>query len=1063
MSKLSTFTPKSSPGHVKINIDNTTNTPGYVALGSTSSNLAVSKSDYPDLFTKFGQTKTGAIKTDWRPVPPFNDVSQAYLPTYDVIYANGLFVYGGYKGDLYTSTDGYTLTVRNSAWNVTYVGSRQNTNYCTYQNGEFVCITEKTFDIDRYYDYGYPIKSWGMYSVDSTTDGANWTIGKPFSLNYIGWDESRGIVYGQGVYVIGVETAVFTTTDKNNISFTDLQTSANGVWPRSITYGNGLFLMSGSLAGNTLASSTNGYNWTFQTGPAGLPENSPVCYGNGIFVTANGNDSGNVFTSTNTVNWSSVITSFPMNEAVNALNYVNGIFFFGSLMGTIVTTTDLSNWSVANSNTRFPIKNFEYGNGLYVNTNNCGHIGTSSDGINWVKREGGLRSKIPGPAGQFSLYYGNGIFLKISSNTMWDVNWVNGNNFKSVFATTTNPELANTPIEGNVRSLSYGKGTWVYGSEYGEMGTSTNAINWTPITSPVTGKAETTYGNGVFVVSDGAVFANSTNLSNWNVSASSLFPVSLRSHKPSGSSRVAYGNGIFYTIYRNSKAFTTTNGANWIDVPIAKPGYSISGTVNCYGNGLYVALAANTTVLLNSTNLVNWAAVTSGTSSSINAIIYANGIYLYGTNAGGLSSSTDGTNWTAVTSGTSSNITALTYGNGLYVYGGAGGAAASSTNGANWTARTGTIAISCFGYGNGIFVAGSTSTNIVYSSTNIVNWTTTAVSRNVSDIAYGNGFFIYTSIDTNGGGSFMTSTNGLHVVTNRSPAPFDFHQYQTSIGHAYIAYGNGIFVFSNFSSNNNVTDVHLYTSVNPTLASLNRNYLANVNQIAYGRGRYVYASGLDDNANYLALFASSTDGTNVSYAATGTYPLCNVAYGNGIFYATGLNLLSTYTNRGYTSTNGVNWTLTGGGVSSNPTNIMPSTSKAIYANGEFVFAARSATTITQGAGGNVANHQFITTTNGTNFANPSTPSYIQDTSLLSPREQFSVAYGNSPYGTPRYVMTGRFTGQGFNGSVVSADYNFDDASMFLIPATKVDVKSNYFKTNNEFNTYSDYGVYIKLK
>lgn len=179
------------------------------------------------------------------------------------------------------------------------------------------------------------------------------------------------------------------------------------------------------------------------------------------------------------------------------------------------------------------------------------------------------------------------------------------------------------------------------------------------------------------------------------------------------------------------------------------------------GNGLYVIAyrssgTANT--VKTSTDAVTWTSNT--VLANINALTFGNGLFVIGSNTGGIRTSTNGTSWTSQTSGTSSNITTVAHSNGIYLYAGVNGILATSTDAVTWTARTSgtTLQINTIGYYNGLYMYGGNS-GILSTSTDAVTWSSVVsnTTSNILSISYSNGLYMYST--TSGG--FATSSDAI--------------------------------------------------------------------------------------------------------------------------------------------------------------------------------------------------------------------------------------------------------------------------------------------------------------
>jgi hypothetical protein len=114
-------------------------------------------------------------------------------------------------------------------------------------------------------------------------------------------------------------------------------------------------------------------------------------------------------------------------------------------------------------------------------------------------------------------------------------------------------------------------------------------------------------------------------------------------------------------------------------------------------------------------------------NTAIKAATYGNGLFVIGSNNGGIATSTDGITWTTRTGvfGTT-QINRITFGNNIFVGVAEAGRIGTSTDGITWTTRTnpsGTSILYDVQYGNGLWVACGANGRIL-TSTDAVTWTT---------------------------------------------------------------------------------------------------------------------------------------------------------------------------------------------------------------------------------------------------------------------------------------------------------------------------------------------------
>jgi len=108
---------------------------------------------------------------------------------------------------------------------------------------------------------------------------------------------------------------------------------------------------------------------------------------------------------------------------------------------------------------------------------------------------------------------------------------------------------------------------------------------------------------------------------------------------------------------------TSPNGLAWT-LRTSGTTYSLRGIV--YGNGLYVAVGQNGTVLTSSDGF-NWTVQATETLSTLFSIAYGNGMFVAVGGEGTILTSNDGVNWVARSSGTSGPLYAVAFGQGQFV------------------------------------------------------------------------------------------------------------------------------------------------------------------------------------------------------------------------------------------------------------------------------------------------------------------------------------------------------------------------------------------------------------
>ena len=282
---------------------------------------------------------------------------------WSIAYNGSLWVAGGQWGSIFTSPDTVTWT------------SRRATPCCDFING-----------IEWGAGLATPVFAavgsvGGTSYILTSPDGITWTKVFPTSGSVTG--NAVGIAYGgstkgfsavgsfyngttdQGMAIMSLDGVTWSTS---STAATDIGSSIRG-----LTYGNGLFVASGSthdaanLYGDgAIYTSPDGAAWTAQPITAGFPTGS-AAYGGGVYTVLE--PEGNaVWTSTNGTTWTRTAQTFAPGQG---LAYGNGIFYnsalFTSTNGTAwVQQSRLPNLPEVNNGVFWAAR---YGSGKWVGVN----------------------------------------------------------------------------------------------------------------------------------------------------------------------------------------------------------------------------------------------------------------------------------------------------------------------------------------------------------------------------------------------------------------------------------------------------------------------------------------------------------------------------------------------------------------------------------------------------------------------------------------------------------------------------------------------------------------------
>jgi hypothetical protein len=324
----------------------------------------------------------------------------------------------------------------------------------------------------------------------------------------------------------------------------------------------------------------------------------------------------------------------------------------------IVLPDPLDTWTWRNplptGNTLYAIT---YGNGQFLAVGQLGTIATSTDGVNWMLHQSGVKSDLRGIA------YGDDLFVAVGDSIVTSsdgVTWVQ----------------SKTSAGGN--AVTFGDGQFVAVGLNSYVATSADGVNW--------------------VQRD----PGTENLS---------YPLHLYA--------VGYGNGLLVAVgggYNSatqeyeSGLLTSTDGVSWTQHQLATQN-TLSGVA--YANDQFVVVgyypvSGFPDTILTSADGVSWVQHVPGTQSGLNSIAYGNSESLAVSFSGDTLTSADGMTWVQRQSGTFKRryLRGVAYGNGQFVGVGDSGLIVTTADGVTWIQRQGwTDDLSAIAYGNGQFVA----------------------------------------------------------------------------------------------------------------------------------------------------------------------------------------------------------------------------------------------------------------------------------------------------------------------------------------------------------------------
>lgn len=278
-----------------------------------------------------------------------------------LVYAGDHFVFGGTRGSLRSTTNGYGSTgwSRDVApfWHVAQV---------KHGNGRYLALTT---------DYS------GSTEVLRATDGNEWeTTG-------IRLQTDQGLAFGNNTFVaVGNSGAVASSPDGSSWSTTNVP---GGDMLKSVAYLNGQFIAVGDaadpVADSPILTSADGQSWTNRTSGTSTSLTG-VAYGGGEYLAVGFNVA---LSSVDGVDWTDVTPPSPFVFVPTRIAYGNGVFVAMGPAGSYVSTNGLDWRSVPTGG-----YSLVFDGTRFVMGGSTGEIRSSTNGLNWTSHPSGTFQQI---------------------------------------------------------------------------------------------------------------------------------------------------------------------------------------------------------------------------------------------------------------------------------------------------------------------------------------------------------------------------------------------------------------------------------------------------------------------------------------------------------------------------------------------------------------------------------------------------------------------------------------------------------------------------------------------
>lgn len=506
-------------------------------------------------------------------------------------------------------------------------------NYRTFSNGRFayssnaIDWTEVAAPTNRF--IGDVVFGNGVFVAAGMDPGFNvpYQLRKPLVLvssNGLDWvahqlpgDDLRRAAFGNGVFVAVGSDNILTSTNGHDWFSTK---PAGFLQLSSVDFVGDRFLALGNLG--LILESTNGLSWV----PASLSSSVYLtAAARGGDTTVVVGDDGGMFKRTPGEGWSSVGIDDERNHA--DITYGNGRFVaVGGLgligLSSILVSTNGSDWMDVQPGRFHWLTRIVFTNGQFVAGGNNGTILTSTNGMEWTIRRGGV------PTLLWSLAEGNGLVAAV------------GGIFNSFGTVLT----------------SSGDLTW-----HSQLYTNYNYL------------LRVIYTNGTFLaVGSGGLVSESADGTNWTARPTALTDWLFD---------VVYAQGVYVSAARNRVQWST-NGVDW-NSAIASTNVNAYFAYLAFGNGKFVVLGDQGNVA-SSSNLIDWVAGHTGSTQAVNSIAFGQGVFVAVGNAGTVLRSSDGLAWNTHATFTTNDLRGMRFIGDRFFAVGSQGTILSSLDGIAW-------------------------------------------------------------------------------------------------------------------------------------------------------------------------------------------------------------------------------------------------------------------------------------------------------------------------------------------------------------------------------------------
>jgi hypothetical protein len=552
------------------------------------------------------------------------------------------------------------LEVNNTSGTTSFgVASSSVENFITVGSAESIVSTSNSFGVSEFRDIGA-----------AAYQGAHFGIGR--------------FVIASGTRGTGLRGAVVVSTDGLSFRRVNIPGLTQGLIEVT-SNGTNQYVAVGQ--GGVIYTSPDAETWTAQTsGTASQISGVTRSTTHYVVVIASTNPALNIRRSTDGVSWVSVANS-------NAASTLNDVHAEGAVLvavgggGVITRSTDNgATWTASASPTTQVLNGIYFADGLWVAVGVAGTVVTSPDGITWTDRT--ATSGTTQNISEVNFFNGKFYYVSAAAGTVFE-NTASGI-VSGIVATSRS-----TTTSGGLNGIAASATRLLICGTSGAITTSEDGVTFTSRTGNAAQLNGAAFGNGTYVVVGNVV--NGSGL------IATVDPVTFAyQRRLSGTTarldNVKFLNGAFYVVTANvvNRIFRTSDGISYSEIVVTVGGgQNHVGRDIAFGAGVFVAVAGQSYAI--SSDGTSFVSGVTRTGADIQAIDFANSLFVAVGAAGTIITSPNGTTWTLRTSGTTQNLNSVMFStrDNLWYAAGNGGVLLYSPDAITWTAvqNSGTASI----------------------------------------------------------------------------------------------------------------------------------------------------------------------------------------------------------------------------------------------------------------------------------------------------------------------------------------------------------------------------------